>query len=97
MKHFHRTQVPPAKVLELADEFFRELQMERTLNAPRARTWVGPLGTLTMAAHKEAGHYTFVSVETDQMGESRLDRNAKRFFVELRRASEPRHALKAAY
>lgn len=97
MKHFHRTQLPSAQVLEMADEFFRNLQLERTLNAPRARAYSGALGTLHMTAHKEAGHYTFVSVETDQMGESRLDRNAKRFFVELRRTVEPRHALKAAY
>lgn len=97
MKHFHRTHVAPAQVLERADAFFRDLEMDRTLNAPRARTYVGPLGTLHVSAHKEAGHYTFVSVDTDQMGESRLDRNAKRFFVELRRASDPRHALKAAY
>ena len=34
---------------------------------------------------------------TDQMGESRLDRNAKRFFVELHRKSDPAHKLEAAY
>jgi hypothetical protein len=97
MKHFHRTHVSPAQALEMADEFFRNLEMERTLNAPRARAYSGGLGTLHITAHKEAGHYTFVAVDTDQMGESRLDRNAKRFFVELRRTAEPRHALKAAY
>jgi hypothetical protein len=46
---------------------------------------------------KEGGHYTFVEVNTDQMGESRLDRNAKRFFVELHRTSDPAHKLEAAY
>ncbi len=97
MKHFHRTQLPPAEVLEQADAFFRGLELDRTLNAHRARTYVGRLGELHLTVHKEAGHYTFVSVDTDQMGESRLDRNAKRFFVELRRTMEPRHALKAAY
>ena len=97
MKHFHRTQLPPAAVLEQADLFFRGLELNRTLNAPRARTYVGALGELHLTVHKEGGHYTFVSVDTDQMGESRLDRNAKRFFVELRRTMDPRHALKAAY
>jgi hypothetical protein len=97
MKHFHRTSVPPARVLEQADVFFRSLEMDRTLNAPRARTFAGPLGTVHVTAHKEAGHYTFVSADTDQMGESRLDRNVKRFFVELRRTVEPRHTLKASY
>ena len=31
----------------------------------------------------EGGHYTFVEAHTDQMGESRLDRNVKKFFVQL--------------
>lgn len=97
MKHFHRTSVPPAAVLEHADEFFNMLKMDRTLNAPRTRAYSGPLGIVQLSAHKEGGHYTIVSIETDQMGESRLDRNAKRFFVQLRRAADPRHRLQAAY
>jgi len=97
MKHLHRTQLPAAEVLEQADAFFRGLELERTLNAPRARTYVGVLGEVHLSVQKEAGHYTLVSVDTDQMGESRLDRNAKRFFVELRRTMDPRHTLKAAY
>jgi hypothetical protein len=36
-------------------------------------------------------------VNTDQMGESRLDRNAKSFFVELHRTADPSHKLEAAY
>lgn len=97
MKHFHRTQLPPSAVLEQADTFFPGLELQRTRNAPRARTYAGSLGELHLSVHKEAGHYTVVSVDTDQMGESRLDRNAKRFFVELRRTMDPRHTLKAAY
>jgi hypothetical protein len=46
---------------------------------------------------KEGGHYTFVEISTDQMGESRLDRNAKRFFVELHRTGDPSHRIEAAY
>jgi hypothetical protein len=38
-----------------------------------------------------------VQVETDQMGESRLDRNAKRFFVTLHRTEDPTHALSPNY
>ena len=52
---------------------------------------------MTLSARPEGGHYTFVEVETDQMGESRLDRNVKRFFVTLHRAEDPRHTLEAAY
>jgi hypothetical protein len=31
------------------------------------------------------------------MGESRTDRNVKRFFVQLHRSEEPGHRLEAAY
>jgi len=53
--------------------------------------------TLLLTAKPEGGHYTFVEAATDQMGESRIDRNVKRFFVQLHRKVEPTHALEAAY
>src|SRR5687767_3125504 len=97
MRHFFRTQIAPADVLRVADEFFPQLPLERTAHTARTRTFSGMLGTLQLSARKEGGHYTFVEIHTDQMGESRLDRNAKRFFVELHRKSDPSHRLEAAY
>ncbi|MGK2961425.1 MAG: hypothetical protein ACSLFK_04660 [Gemmatimonadaceae bacterium] len=87
----------PADVLSVADEFFPTLPLERTAHTARTRTYSGLLGTLQLSAKKEGGHYTFVEVSTDQMGESRLDRNAKKFFVELHRKTDPSHRLEAAY
>ena len=66
-------------------------------NAPRVRTYAGPLGTVRVTAAAEGGQYTFVEAQTDQPGESRLDKNVKRFFVQLHRATDPAHALGAAY
>lgn len=97
MKHFFRTQLTPVDVLEVADRFFPTLPLERTAHTARTRTFTGDLGALNLSVKKEGGHYTFVEVHTDQMGESRLDRNAKRFFVELHRKSDPAHKLQAAY
>ncbi|MGI9042933.1 MAG: hypothetical protein ACR2GK_02275 [Gemmatimonadaceae bacterium] len=97
MKHFYRTQMAPADVLKVADEFFPALPLERTAHTARSRTYSGLLGTLQLSAKTEGGHYTFVEVSTDQMGESRLDRNAKGFFVELHRKSDPSYRLEAAY
>ena len=97
MRHFFRTQLPPAEVLRVADEFFPKLPLERTAHTSRSRTFSGLLGTLQLSAKKEGDHYTFVEVHNDQMGESRLDRNAKRFFVQLHRKSDPSHRLEAAY
>jgi hypothetical protein len=97
MRHFHRCHLPPTEVLRRADEFFPRIGVAQVGTAARSRTFSGPLGAMKLSARAEGGHYTFVEVETDQMGESRLDRNVKRFFVELRRIEDPRHTLEAAY
>ena len=97
MRHFYRTQLAPAEVLASADQFFPSIGLAQTMTAPRTRTFAGPLGTLKLAVRAEGGHYTFVQVETDQMGESRMDRNVKKFFVGLHRADDPGHALSANY
>ena len=97
MRHFFRTRLTQADVLLQADEFFRSISMEREGHTAKSRTFSGPLGTLQLSVKAEGGHNTFVEVTTDQMGESRLDRNAKKFFVELHRAAEPAHRIEAAY
>jgi len=97
MRHFYRSHLSPARVLEHADEFFPSIGVGQQTTAPRARTFTGPLGSMKLSARAEGGHYTFVEVETDQMGESRLDRNVKRFFVRLHRTEDPAHQLEASY
>jgi hypothetical protein len=97
MRHFFRTQIQPDDVLATADQFFPSIGLQETANQMRARAFVGPLGTLNITVKKEGGHYTFVEIHTDQMGESRLDRNAKKFFVQLHRLESPTHSLEASY
>ena len=97
MKHFYRTQLSIADVLAEADVFFPGLGLNATTNAPKSRTYVGPLGALNLSVFADGGHYTFVEADTDQAGESRLDRNVKKFFVQLHRRADPTHALEAAY
>jgi hypothetical protein len=97
MRLFHRTSVGPAAVIEAADRFFPTLGLTATATEPRARTFTGQLGTLALRVRMEGGHYTFVEVETDQIGESRLDKNVKKFFVELHRTADPSHKPQAAY
>lgn len=86
-----------------ADAFFTALGMKVTQTAARVRTFQGIVGTpeivanVRISATPEGGHYTFVEVVSDQMGESRLDRNIKRLFVQLKRMEDPRHVLEAAY
>jgi hypothetical protein len=97
MRHFYRSHATPADVLAVADQFFPELGMSLDTTNVRSRTFTGPLGSLKLSAKPEGGHYTFVEVGTDQMGESRLDRNVKTFFVALHRADDPAHTLEASY
>ena len=97
MRHYHRTHVTPASVLAAADEFFPTLGLTRQATGERSRSYGGELGTAKLTAKPEGGHYTVIEVETDQMGESRLDRNVKRFFVRVHRQADPSHKLAAAY
>ncbi len=97
MRHFYRSHSTPASVLVVADQFFPALGCSLVTTTVRTRSFTGPLGTMKLSVKAEGGHYTFVEVSTDQMGESRLDRNVKRFFVELHRADDPSHALEASY
>ena len=97
MRHFYRSHGSPAETLVVADRFFQELGLTLVTTTARTRQLSGPLGAMKLSVKAEGGHYTFVEVVTDQMGESRLDRNVKRFFVQLHRAEDPSHKLEAAY
>jgi hypothetical protein len=97
MRHFYRSHMPPADVLVVADRFFTTIGLSLVSTTARTRQLSGPLGTMKLSVRAEGGHYTFVEVVTDQMGESRMDRNVKKFFVEVHRADDPSHSLEAAY
>lgn len=97
MRHYHRTHVTPELVITAADEYFPTLDLTRQASSARSRVYTGELGTVKVSVRPEGGHYTFIEAETDQVGESRLDRNVKRFFVRVHRQAEPTHRLAAAY
>ncbi|OLB15666.1 MAG: hypothetical protein AUH07_02535 [Gemmatimonadetes bacterium 13_2_20CM_70_9] len=96
MKYFHRTTLSPDAVLAQARAFFG-VRMAPADEAPRRRAYAGALGRVTITARAEGGHYTFVEVSTDQVGESELDRLAKRFLAEVHKQVEPAHELRGAY
>ena len=97
MQHFHRTHLRIDGVLALAESFFPTLGLSNAPKTPRTRTFSGELGTVQISVKSDGGHYTFVEAVTDQEGESRLDRNVKRFFVLVHREADPAHKLAAAY
>ena len=96
MRYFHRTTLSPDEVLAQAKAFFGT-RLAPADEAPRRRTYAGALGKVTITARSEGGHYTLVEVSTDQVGESELDRLAKRFLAEVHKQVEPSHQLRGAY
>ena len=96
MKYFHRATLSPDEALAAAKAFFGS-RMAPAEEAPRRRVYAGPLGKVTVAARAEGGHYTLIEVSTDQVGESELDRLAKRFLAEVHKQGEPTHELRGSY
>ena len=58
--------------------------------APRRRAFAGSLGSVTVTAVPEGGHYTLVTVQTDQPGESELDAAGEAFPRDGARAGRTR-------
>lgn len=96
MKYFHRTSVSPDQVIARASQFFSP-QLAPVEEGARRRRYAGSIGQLTVMAEPEGGHYTRVTVETNQPGESELDKRAKRFLVVVHSMAEPSHVLRGAY
>ncbi len=96
MKYFHRTPIGPDDAMALAARFFGG-RLSAVEAGARRRRYTGAIGQLTVTAEPEGGHYTLVVVETNQPGESELDRVAKRFLGVVHTAAEPGHALRGAY
>ncbi len=101
MRHFFRATLSPDEVLASAEDFFTTLGLSVTpavgSSETRVRRFAGTLGSVRLSVRMEGGHYTFVEVHTDQVGESRLDKNVKKYFVALHRQADPRHVIEAGY
>jgi hypothetical protein len=97
MRHFHRTHITPAEALSVADAFFAKLGLTAAETTARGRRFEGALGSMKLTARPEGGHYTFIEAVTDQIDQSRLDRNVKAYFVEVHRTADPAHKLQADY
>jgi hypothetical protein len=96
MRYFHRTSLSPAEVLAAARDYFGA-RLAPSEESPRRLGYRGTLGKVTVSARAEGGHYTFIDVLTDQVGESEIDKLAKRFLAEVHRRVEPAHELRGAY
>jgi len=96
MKYFHRTSITPDAAVARAAEFFGA-RLTPIEEAPRRRRFGGTLGQLGVTVQAEGGHYTLITIETDQPGESELDKLAKRFLTEVHTLEHPSHRPIGAY
>jgi hypothetical protein len=96
MRYFHRTALPIDDVLAATDAFFDQ-RMQQTAAEGRHRSYRHASGTLTVDVRIEGGHYTHVTVATDQVGESEIDKLAKRFLAVLHAKEHPGYTLRGAY
>jgi hypothetical protein len=96
VKYFHRTSVEPDRVLAESARFFGAV-MAPVEEQPRRRQYRGPIGRIGVTVQAEGGHYTLVTVETDQVGESEADKVAKRFLTMVHTLAEPDHRPIGAY
>lgn len=96
MRYFHRTTLSPDDVMAEADRYFGERLLAGE-SQNRLRTFNGSVGTVTVKVEAEGGHYTLVTLRTDQVGESEADKLGKRFLTLLRSRVEPGHMARGAY
>jgi hypothetical protein len=96
MRYFHRTHLPPARVLEQAQGFFGA-HLAPTEEGADRRRFAGGVGQVLVTVRPEGGHYVRVEVETNQPGESEVDKLAKRFLTLVHAAHDPSHVVRGAY
>ena len=96
MKYFHRTHATPDEVLTVATGFFGS-RLTPVAESARRLTFSGAIGRVSVTVQAEGGHYTLVTVETDQVGESEVDKLAKRFLTIVHAATHTAHRPIGAY
>ncbi len=96
MNYFHRSHLPPDEVLTRAAEFFGP-RLAPAEERPRRRAFAGAIGQITVGVQAEGGHYTLITVATNQVGESEADKLAKRFLTLLHTLEHPSHRPIGAY
>ncbi len=96
MRYFHRTSVSPEQVLAEAERFF-EGRLEAAERGDRMRRFTGTLGEVKISVRAEGGHYVHLTAETDQVGESEVDKMAKGFLSRVHKLAHPSHEVRGAY
>ena len=97
MQYFYRAHTKPELVLGFADTFFGGRGFTRAPGGGDHFRFSDARGPVDVNVEIEGGHYTRVTVATKDVGESELDKVAKRFLTELHAVEEPGHKVRGAY
>lgn len=96
MQYFYRAHAAPERVLQQAEAYFTAHGFAGGSDGDGG-SWSDMRGRIGLTVEIEGGHYTRVTVSTDDVGESELDKLAKRFLAELHAVEEPSHVVRGAY
>ena len=96
MQYFYRTHSRPETVIGFARTFFPGRGLPGSASGDNA-AFSDARGAIRVQVEIEGGHYTRVTVGTSDVGESELDKVAKRFLAELHMLDEPSHVVRGAY
>ncbi|MBI1723293.1 MAG: hypothetical protein HYR48_05235 [Gemmatimonadetes bacterium] len=97
MQYFYRAHCTPEEVLQFANRFLGARGFTAAAGSGDHARYTGSRGTIDLNVETEGGHYTRVTLATSDVGESELDRVAKRLLSELHSVEEPRHKVRGAY
>ena len=97
MQYFHRAHCTPEDVLLFAGRFLGARGFTAAPGSGDHARYSGSRGTIDLQVEIEGGHYTRVTLATSDVGESELDKVARRLLAELHAVEEPGHRVRGAY
>jgi len=97
MQYFYRAHCTSEAVLDFAATFFDGRGFGHAGGGADHVRYTDARGPVDVRVETEGGHYTRVTVATRDVGESELDRVAKRFLAELHALEESQHVVRGAY
>jgi len=97
VQYFYRAHCSPEAALDAARDFFGSRSFAKGWSGADRQRFTDHRGSVDVRIEGEGGHYTRVTVATAEVGESELDRLARRFLAELHAREAPRHVVRGAY
>jgi hypothetical protein len=96
MRFYHRTSLAPEDVLAEADRYFDTVGTLSDSGA-RSRTFSGAVGRISLEVRPEGGHYTRITVDTDQAWHGEAEKIAKAFFTSVHMKVHRDHVARGAH